>query len=100
MSQTEDDMHGKYVKNFKINYPLVHIILMNANYPVFYLSISNSNFCTVAIFESFKYAVLLTEPVVMLNFCFYTISHTPSFSNAFFTPVTLHVLVRCFRSTI
>lgn len=53
MSETEDDMNGQYVKNFKINYLLVHIILTNANYATFNLSISNSNFSAVAIFESF-----------------------------------------------
>jgi hypothetical protein len=45
-------MNDKYVKNFKINYPLFHIILINANYAAFNFSISNSNFCTVAIYES------------------------------------------------
>jgi len=54
MSKTEDDMNEKYVKNFKINYPLVHIILINANHAAFNLSISNSNFCIIVIFESFK----------------------------------------------
>jgi len=52
MPETEGDMNDKCVKNFKINYPLVHIILMNTNYAAFNLSISNSNFSTVAIFES------------------------------------------------
>jgi len=52
MSETEGDMNDKCVKNFKINYPLVHIIVMNTDYAAFNLSISNSNFSTVAIFES------------------------------------------------
>jgi len=54
VSETGDDMNGQYVKNFKVNYPLVHIIIINANYEAFNLSISNSNFSTVATFESFK----------------------------------------------
>jgi len=53
MSEFEDVMNGQHVKNFKINYPLVHMILVNANYAAFNVSISNSNFSTVATFESF-----------------------------------------------
>jgi ankyrin repeat protein len=53
MSKTEDNKNDKDVKNFKNNYPLFHIILINANYAVFNLLISNSNFCTFAISERF-----------------------------------------------